>query len=613
LNNPYTNRPITDAAYFHAERGGRGALAHRLLGQLLRENPLPDAVAILAEKRCGKSSLLGFLYNGLRSHGAACVRLNLLGLSPATPEGFYRDLGREMTLAGLRPDAEMGYRELRDWLRQQHALGGRLVVLLDEFEIVARDYLRFPREFFDNLRTLGNDLPLVFVVATSLPLREIVHAAALGSPFFNIFITERLTLLAPAEAVALIRTPPGGAGVGEHEQELLDLAGRHPYFLQVACRTAWDFRHWHGAVDMPAVRAAFLEKARDEYEAIWDRCQPEEREALCSLFRGYRSVTAGYPALVNRGLVLGDPNPSVASSGLAAFLTDRCPARVAARPLGPCLTPSVALAPMTTDAAAPIMRFALVLGLDYQSVGRPGLTSISPLRYAERDAQAVEALLKSLGFAVYSLIGQRATLDEFRKAFDWLQGNTGGHPNPESCFVFHFSGHGQLGPDDEETAYLMLHDSDPNALPKTAVEMVQLVSHYIPRIRVPNSLVLLDCCHAGSAAGVRDVVAAGHVSHLAQQAFTGVRGRMVLAACAGSARAREEEDLTHGIFTYYVLRHWRDRDGVGPRDAITFGSLVDYVGRSMAAHGRDVPLPVFNGIGMGGTLCLRPVGPDSGR
>jgi uncharacterized caspase-like protein len=143
--------------------------------------------------------------------------------------------------------------------------------------------------------------------------------------------------------------------------------------------------------------------------------------------------------------------------------------------------------------------------------------------------------------------------------------------------------------------------------------MVQLVSHYIPRIRVPNSLVLLDCCHAGSAAGVRELAAAGQVSHLAQQAFTGVGGRMVLAACAGSALAREEERLSHGIFTYYVLRHWRDREGVRPGDAITFGSLVDYVGGSMEAHGQDVPLPVFNGVGMGSTLCLRPAGPGPAR
>jgi uncharacterized caspase-like protein len=125
--------------------------------------------------------------------------------------------------------------------------------------------------------------------------------------------------------------------------------------------------------------------------------------------------------------------------------------------------------------------------------------------------------------------------------------------------------------------------------------------------------VLLDCCHAGAAAGVREVTAAVQVGHLAQQAFRGVRGRMVLAACAGSARAREEEQLGHGIFTYYELRHWRDRDGASTRDEITFGSLVDYVGRSMAAHGRDVALPVFNGVGLGATLRLRPVEPGPER
>ena len=51
------------------------------------------------------------------------------------------------------------------------------------------------------------------------------------------------------------------------------------------------------------------------------------------------------------------------------------------------------------------------------------------------------------------------------------------------------------------------------------------------------------------------------LSNVTQQLFSGLRGRMVLAACAGEAQAREKASLGHGVFTYYVLRHWRDLEG----------------------------------------------------
>src|SRR5438552_4046845 len=100
MSNPYTTRPVTGPAYFKKERGGRGALAHRLLVQLARDAPLPDAVALLGEKRVGKSSLLGFLQRALQERGLPAVRVNLLGLSAPTPEGFYAEVGQEMSRAG---------------------------------------------------------------------------------------------------------------------------------------------------------------------------------------------------------------------------------------------------------------------------------------------------------------------------------------------------------------------------------------------------------------------------------------------------------------------------------------------------------------------------------
>jgi hypothetical protein len=59
------------------------------------------------------------------------------------------------------------------------------------------------------------------------------------------------------------------------------------------------------------------------------------------------------------------------------------------------------------------------------------------------------------------------------------------------------------------------------------------------------------------------------------------------------------------VFTYYVLKHWRDREGQFSAGPITFGSLVDYLGRSLASH-PGVALPAHSFTGVGATFQLRP-------
>ena len=54
--------------------------------------------------------------------------------------------------------------------------------------------------------------------------------------------------------------------------------------------------------------------------------------------------------------------------------------------------------------------------------------------------------------------------------------------------------------------------------------------------------------------------------------------------------------------------HWRDLDGYHPPDQITFASLIDYVGHHMPRDHPELPLPVYSGIGMGGTVILRRIG-----
>jgi uncharacterized caspase-like protein len=271
--------------------------------------------------------------------------------------------------------------------------------------------------------------------------------------------------------------------------------------------------------------------------------------------------------------------------------------------------PPVRREPLTLTTTAPVRRIALVLGVNQYRHQRSGSCWLPPLQYAEHDAEEIADLFTALGFEVRRLLGAQATRAAIDDAFTAMHHATASAPHPESCFVFHFSGHGQIDPHDDETAYLVLQDTDPANPGAAGLEMTQLVYQFLPRVRVPNALVLLDACHAGFAAEVKDMVtdAGCRLSNVTLQLFSGLRGRMVLAACAGKAQAREKASLGHGVFTYYVLKHWRDLDGHHPPDRITFASLIDYVGQRMPQEHPELPLPVFNGTGLGAPMILRTI------
>jgi hypothetical protein len=648
MTNPYTNRPVTSADYFVPARGGRGELAGRLLRQLLRADPPPDCVSLVGERRFGKTSLLGYLERALQGTPNLCcagvnagdvVRIadlnrlqgtsnlflasvNMLNLPQQNPVGFYAVLTRAFGRAGLLPAGHppLGPLELEEVLQDWSRDGRRLVLFLDEFDAVAR-HQEFPLAFFDHLRSIANQYPLTLVVASVAPLGEIAHAGVFGSPFFNIFNREQLGPLSLAEAEALICHPPGGQeGVGEVTSIILALAGRHPFLLQRACSCAWDLREAGGGrIDLAVLRSQFAAAVQDHCQYIWDHCGPAERQTLCALVKGEtRSAGAGLPRLMQRGYVRDGEQPQLDSECFEAFVRRQCTG-----PMVGCLLsdkpaeaepaqPPVPRESLTVTTTAPVRRIALVLGVNQHRNQRSGSCWLPPLQYAERDAEEIAALFTALGFEVRRLLGPQATRAALEDAFTAMHHATATAPHPESCFVFHFSGHGQIDRHDDETAYLVLQDTDPVNLAGTGLEMTQLVYQFLPRVRVPNALVLLDACHAGFAAGVKDMVAegtdwevGGRLSNVTQQLFTGLRGRMVLAACAGAAQAREKASLGHGVFTYYILKHWRDLDGHHPPDQITFASLIDYVGQRMPQDHPELPLPVFNGTGLGGSLVLR--------
>jgi tetratricopeptide (TPR) repeat protein len=164
----------------------------------------------------------------------------------------------------------------------------------------------------------------------------------------------------------------------------------------------------------------------------------------------------------------------------------------------------------------------------------------------------------------------------------------------DGLLLVHFSGHGDVDPHKPDNAYLLPVDADPQALGATAIPLEDLAHRHLGQVQ--TALILLDCCHSGYTVGLKGAAIQADLGrefgNQARNTFGNVKGRIVLAACAGKQKARELAFLEHGVFTYYALEHWRtsttDVDDL---------SLSQYVSRMLERTG--LPTPVRGGVQQG--------------
>lgn len=261
LPNPFYHRgPISSSAHFF----GRAQKLHQLC--CLIQNG--QSISLIGPRRIGKSSLLAQLRQpqiqeryGLTANTHTIIYLSGEAWQDRSSKAIYAaiwsalcDAEEENRTAhfasGSLPDPMM--HEL-DFTYFQYALNHRpgrarwLVLLLDEFDALSRNR-HLDESFFSSLRSLVATQRIVFVTASTASLLELAYAqqSALCSPFFNIFLPQRLGLLSTEEGAALLM---GTAAIGGVTLEmatckrLLTRAGLHPLLLQIAGYHWWEAEH----------------------------------------------------------------------------------------------------------------------------------------------------------------------------------------------------------------------------------------------------------------------------------------------------------------------------------------------------------------------------------
>jgi tRNA A-37 threonylcarbamoyl transferase component Bud32 len=301
LRNPFFCRQrITNADSFYGRQREIESLYSAVITHQCR--------SIVGERKLGKSSLLTAVAQpammeryGLDPARTLFLYLDLEGMASAERQDFWIELldrlasilppGRLADQAERLLDAgELRFTTVRRLLRRVRDADLDMVLCLDEFEGLARNP-NFEPDFYGELRSLSGELGIVYLTASKRGLYELTyhHSDTLSSPFFNIFSELTLGLMPQDEAQGLLEAlSQQGQGPGFCEEEIdlaLELAGPHPFFLQIAGFHLYELPSrgepkFPDAYDRAARR--FNAEAKDHYRYLWSQLNSEEQQALLS-------------------------------------------------------------------------------------------------------------------------------------------------------------------------------------------------------------------------------------------------------------------------------------------------------------------------------------------
>jgi len=222
-------------------------------------------------------------------------------------------------------------------------------------------------------------------------------------------------------------------------------------------------------------------------------------------------------------------------------------------------------------------RWALVIGnAEYES------SSIADLRAPIADSTLIRGALTSCGLFPQEQITLLSNVSfvEIISAFHNLELQLAlqrrEKPDLEQLVVFFYSGHGYaMG----EKGAIVPSDTEVNLMAATTIDDV-LLGVLLDRLQPARVVVILDCGQMG---------AEGLASS----------GRLVLAASGMSQCAYEDQDLGHGVFTYYLVDALRSDDGDG---AVTFQEAFAHSKEMVKSYtrdryGREVSPEMADGIG----------------
>lgn len=184
--------------------------------------------------------------------------------------------------------------------------------------------------------------------------------------------------------------------------------------------------------------------------------------------------------------------------------------------------------------------------------------SIPDLKYADKDAEAMAAFLRSPRAGavpqqnISVLINEKATRSNILRDLVQIISRS----SPEDLFIFYFSGHGK---NDilENSGYLLTYDTENENEAGTALSMDDINSK-IGHSKAKMKVAYIDACHAGlfKSSGTKGTaadngeIASAYLAGLANASD----GNVAFMASTARQQSLEDVKLGHGVFTYFLIK-----------------------------------------------------------
>ncbi len=240
---------------------GRTRELRRISGRILNQG---QSSALIGEPRTGKTSILNYLMSPISAndlYGTDADKLLFAYVDAQTlggnfiPSKFWEFvvepvrkiskknplLSEALKICHQEKYGNFVLERLFSRLQDSEII---LVLLLDEFDVLV-DHVGFQQaEFYGGLRALASRYSsLAMVIASRQTLTEInLHTQEFsrnGSPFSNIMYEVFIGPLSEKEIKEML-VPAESKFTSKDRKYLNDIAGSHPYLMQVACSMLWE-------------------------------------------------------------------------------------------------------------------------------------------------------------------------------------------------------------------------------------------------------------------------------------------------------------------------------------------------------------------------------------
>lgn len=221
------------------------------------------------------------------------------------------------------------YPSLENLFEKLDTSGWRLVLLVDEFDVVLEHPKLNNKGFLGNLRTLACHSSLAYIAAARQSLLQIeakTKGYADGSPYFNILNLFTLGPIRDEDCMELLEWA-GERFTVEDRRYLIELTGRYPYLLQVAASELWEaYIELPGKTDerYRQVERKLYDVVAKMFNDMWKLWSPEMRIAFIgaglpdmalnnlklrkhNLISEIKNMSAELRELQTRGLISEDP------------------------------------------------------------------------------------------------------------------------------------------------------------------------------------------------------------------------------------------------------------------------------------------------------------------